>query len=91
MDTIKINDTLIEDLDTLQREVVNHFQGLFREEEPWRPQIGHEFFSKLSHQDAGDLIRPFSEEEIKDIVFSMDPNKSPGPDGFLKVGFAPQD
>jgi hypothetical protein len=28
------------------------------------------------------LVAPFTEEEIKTAIFSMNPNKAPGPDGF---------
>lgn len=36
----------------------------------------------LSPEQQNELLAPFSDEEIKDAFFSMDPLKSPGSDGF---------
>jgi hypothetical protein len=44
--------------------------------------INFEFSDKVSEDENEDLTKPFSFEEIKDIVFSLAHNKSPGPDGF---------
>ena len=38
--------------------------------------------STISDLDSEHLVQPFSMEEIKDVVFSMEHNKAPGPDGF---------
>ena len=37
---------------------------------------------RCSDQDAGSLVQPVTHDEIKDVLFSMPSNKSPGPDGF---------
>lgn len=38
--------------------------------------------SRISHHDNTQLLKPFTVEEVKDALFSMAPDKSPGPDGF---------
>jgi mannosylglycoprotein endo-beta-mannosidase len=37
---------------------------------------------KLSEEDRIELDKPFTEEEIKEVVFRMEKNKAAGPDGF---------
>ena len=39
-------------------------------------------FQTLGSEENSFLVAPFSEEEIKDVVWSCDGNKCPGPDGF---------
>ena len=36
----------------------------------------------MSEEENVELIKPFTEEEIIDVIWSMEPNKDPGPDGF---------
>jgi len=44
--------------------------------ETW-PSLG-----RLSVEDNEFLTRPFSEDEVKNVIFSMKENSAPGPDGF---------
>ena len=37
---------------------------------------------RLSSSDIDDLLRPFTEDEVKKVVFGMKENTAPGPDGF---------
>lgn len=37
---------------------------------------------RLSSRDNEQLTRPFTEEEVKNAIFSMEENSAPGPDGF---------
>nr|GFA93587.1 hypothetical protein [Tanacetum cinerariifolium] len=43
------------------------------------------FKTELSHEDALFMIRKISDEEIKNVVFSIDSNKAPSPDGFSSL------
>ena len=38
--------------------------------------------SLLSSKDNDELIKPFTEKEILDVIWEMEPDKAPGPDGF---------
>lgn len=37
---------------------------------------------RCSDQDSQNLVQPVTPQEIKDVLFTMPSNKSPGPDGF---------
>ncbi|XP_019178363.1 PREDICTED: uncharacterized protein LOC109173576 [Ipomoea nil] len=37
---------------------------------------------KISDEDNDRLLQPFTPDEVKEAIFSMAPDKSPGPDGF---------
>ncbi|CAH9113540.1 unnamed protein product [Cuscuta epithymum] len=45
------------------------------------------FTPKISVTDNANLTRPFTAEEVKDAIFSMAPDKAPGPDGFNPAFF----
>lgn len=63
--------------------IFEHFWCNFRKDFWRRPTIEPDFTRKrISDQDNALLISPFSEEEIKEAVWSCESAKSPGPDGF---------
>jgi hypothetical protein len=41
----------------------------------------------VSEEDKLDLIKPFSMEEVKEVVMGMKENSSPGPNGYGVVFF----
>jgi len=53
-----------------------------------RPKTEHFEFNIISEDDNAKLIKEFSEEEIKRVVWECESLKSPGPDdvnlGFIK-------
>ena len=63
-----------------------HFQLLFREYGLYDGVVSAEFLdnvpSLVSIEDNDDLIKPFTKHEILDVIWEMDPEKSPGLDGF---------
>jgi hypothetical protein len=44
--------------------------------------INFDFPDRVSEDENEDLTKPFSFEDIKDIVLSLAHNEIPGPDGF---------
>ena len=36
----------------------------------------------MSKEDNATLMKPFTDEEINNVIWSMEPDKAPGPDGF---------
>ena len=63
-----------------------HFQGLFSETGLKENDLNSEFLSNIpslvSNETNEGLMEPFTEEEIIDVIWSMEPDKSPGLDGF---------
>jgi hypothetical protein len=83
MFSLKENDILIEGTDNLISHTTAYYKNLFGpapgnildfDASMWKP---HE---KLSEEENSILTRPFSMEEVKFALFSMAPNKAPGPD-----------
>lgn len=66
----------------VRREVKSYFQELYSDV-PWqRPTRDGIDFRCLSVENNNFLLVPFSLDEIKDMVWSCDGDKSPAPDGF---------
>jgi hypothetical protein len=60
---------------------------MFAESMCWRPKLDDLEFESLSEDEAASLEAPFLEKEVKDVVFGMDGDKAPGPDGFSLAFF----
>ena len=63
-----------------------HFQNLFCEDGSSDSYITSDFLPNIpclvSEEDNVDLMKPFSEQEIIDVIWAMEPDKAPGPDSF---------
>ena len=63
-----------------------HFQGLFSEtglkENDLNSEVLFNIPSLVTNETNWELMDPFTEEEIIDVIWSMDPDKAPVPDGF---------
>eukprot|EP00253_Pinus_taeda_P015595 PITA_15595 len=70
----------------IQEAATNHFRNLLSTERKGEEEDELDFLSVIpnlvSEEANASLIRPATEEEITNIVWSMDPDKAPGPDGF---------
>jgi hypothetical protein len=75
-------DVMIQGVNEIKQEVKHHLSCHFSEEWNSRPFVKGTDFNSLSADDNATLLEPFSEEEIRDTVWSCDSNKSSGPDGF---------
>ena len=63
-----------------------HFQGLFSETGLKENDVNSKFLSNIpslvSKETNGELMEPFMEEDIIDVIWSMELDKSRGPYGF---------
>eukprot|EP00253_Pinus_taeda_P034935 PITA_34935 len=72
---------------TLIKEVATpHFQLLFKEEGVEDNEEAHHFLKHIprmvNEEDNASLLKPFTEEEISNVIWKMEPDKAPRPDGF---------
>jgi hypothetical protein len=72
--------------DQIKEAAVKHFQNLLSAEKGWERGGHTEFLTNIpklvSIDDNEQSVEPITEEEISKIVWSMEPDKAPGPDGF---------
>ncbi|KAI5447832.1 hypothetical protein KIW84_015326 [Lathyrus oleraceus] len=76
----------LEGVEEIKSEIFNHFKSRFTEPMEDRPTLDGLNFNVLSVEDRDLLEAPFQVDEIKEIVWLSDCDKSPGPDGF-PLGF----
>ena len=70
--------------------IVDYYKSLFGHDEPCSMSLNFEFWPaelQLSESDSLDLVKPFSMEEIKEVVMGMKENSAPGPNGYGVVFF----
>jgi hypothetical protein len=64
----------------------NHFKGLYKEEGFGSKEVISDFLSHIPslirRNDNSTLMKPFSKEEINNVIWSMELDKSPRPNGF---------
>lgn len=59
----------------------DYFENLFESKQGVYNPVLNVIQPCITDYDNELLLAPFNQEEIKNTLFSMDPNKSPGPDG----------
>jgi hypothetical protein len=79
---LKDGDCWVQGVDEVKGFVKNFFELNFSERWNNRPNLNGIQFQSLSDDDNLLLMRAFSLEEVKEVIWSSDGNKSPGPDGF---------
>lgn len=65
--------------------IVDFYKGLFGHNEPCNMSLNSSFWPSeflISENDKIDLIKPFSIEEIKEVVFGMKENSALGPNRY---------
>ncbi|GAU16309.1 hypothetical protein TSUD_299410 [Trifolium subterraneum] len=88
---LRDGDTWVQSVEDVKLFVKSFFHNNFTEEWLDRPTLDGLNFDTLSEEDNSVLMAPFSVEEARDVIWSSDGNKCPGPDmfnfNFLKVDF----
>ena len=63
-----------------------HFQKLFSEDGCTDLDLTVDFLSNIlcmvTEEENIELMKPFAEQEIVDVIWAMEPDKAPGPDSF---------
>ncbi|KAJ9564655.1 hypothetical protein OSB04_000621 [Centaurea solstitialis] len=79
---LNINGRWVNDPEVIKSAVFDFYKDKFAEKHRIRPSFVSPLFKKISDVQRVDLERPFSEEEVKEAVWSCGNDKTPGPDGF---------
>ncbi|MCH80340.1 cysteine-rich receptor-like protein kinase [Trifolium medium] len=83
---IQHNGVQVDSVVGVRQAFFDHFKQHFRRVNVTRPGIENLHFKPISVEEAIELEKPFSEEEVKAAVWECDSFKSPGPDG-VSFGF----
>lgn len=80
---LEINEVWIEELRLVKKAVKEHFQEQFKGQKMGRITLPSDFTElKLDTDEELTLTRAFDEEELKQAVWDLGGDKSPGPDSF---------
>jgi hypothetical protein len=88
IDSLHINGVLSSNPVAIREHAANYFESMFAESMSWRLKLDDLEFESLSEDEAASLEAPFLEKEVKDVIFDMDGDKAPGPDGFSLAFFS---
>ena len=67
-----------EEVDVL---IIDYFKNLFTSDGCHTAEVTQYVDKRITSEHNSMLLAPFSAIEVKEVVFSMHPDKSPGPDG----------
>jgi len=85
---LQVNGVEVEGVQNIRAAVFNHFSSHFRHIEVERPGVDNLSFRQLTMLESGNIIRPFTLDEVKQAIWDCNSYKSLGSDGisfsFLK-------
>ncbi|XP_026400308.1 uncharacterized protein LOC113296197 [Papaver somniferum] len=84
---LNISGNLCYDKEKIATEATNFYTSLFMEDFPIRPSFDNIEFPSISLQESISLEKPFSKEQVKNIIWHFGLNKAHGPDGFTMEFF----
>ncbi|GKV50269.1 hypothetical protein SLEP1_g56981 [Rubroshorea leprosula] len=80
--SILVGNQRLEEVNSMKDGVANYFETLFKEDVWQCPVLDGIEFKKISDEERAMLEAPFSEEEVRQAVWSCESTNAPGPDGF---------
>ena len=70
----------------IKEAATSHFQQLYKEEGTDDDEEAQDFLKhvprQVTEEDNSILLKPFTEDEINNVIWKMEPEKAPGLDGF---------
>ncbi|RVX06495.1 hypothetical protein CK203_023651 [Vitis vinifera] len=82
LERIKINGEWLLEEQEIREGIANAFHNMLSEDMGWKADIGRLLFDQISQQEAENLERFFTEDEIHAALMEMNGDKASGPDGF---------
>lgn len=79
---LHIGNVVVEDEEEIKRHMNEFFQNLYTGNRQRRPKVDGLHLPKLKDGQTDWLERPFEENEVKKVVWLMDGDKAPSPNGF---------
>ncbi|PNX92269.1 cysteine-rich receptor-like protein kinase [Trifolium pratense] len=83
--SLEWNGRMLREVDEIKKAIVDHFQNHFSARGV-RPVPGNMSFKRVNDIENEELVKEFSEAEIRRAVWDCESTKSPGPDG-VNFGF----
>ncbi|CAK8576583.1 unnamed protein product [Lathyrus sativus] len=80
--SVLVNSAYVEEVNSVKQAARDHFSKRFYVENTCRPELDFTGINRLSVEDVIVLEEKFCVEEIREVIFEEDENKSLGPDGF---------
>ena len=84
---IEVDGVLYEDEEEVRSKMVNFYQRLYTESDSWRPSTDRLEFARIEEVERLELEGDFSKEEVVKVLYEMEGDKAPGPDGFTMAFF----
>ena len=81
LERIKINGEWLLEEQEIREGIANAFQNLLSEDMGWKADIGRLQFDQISQQEAENLERSFTEDEIHAALMDMNGDKAPNKKG----------
>ena len=78
----------LESLEDIERVILNYFSSIYSTDHPNSFEASlNAVDQRVTQEMNGELLRTFSEEEIRAALNQMHPTKAPGPDGMSPIFF----
>ncbi|KAG5624658.1 hypothetical protein H5410_009876 [Solanum commersonii] len=87
IDRLIIRGDEVKEPEVIKVNMIEFYKKLYIETELWRPSFEYVNYPRISQEEQDSLQRPFSEDEVLNIIKQCDGDKAPGPDGFTMSFF----
>lgn len=71
----------------IQEVIIKYFENMFRTVAIEEQMSDRMEFKRITEEQSQELMSPVTDEEVRDAVFAMRPEKSPGIDGLTQLSF----
>lgn len=85
--SLEVDGELLEDPENIYEEIVSFYSSLYNEPFSWRPFLDDLTFDSIFRVEAAWLERPFNDEEVAEVVWSLNRDKASGPNRFTLAFF----